>query len=144
MKTYAKNISNRKDLVKKLEQLTGQHAVYTFMPKCAYEIGAFTVNKDGTLTVQDDADSSIIERLAADGMIGGEIIAEESTGTVSEAATAICAKQSYTVYNGKGNQAKNKKSGGKHHVDTGHDQLQRESIPLQRKALRGAQRIRIR
>jgi len=87
MKTYAKNISNRKDLVKKLEQLTGQHAVYTFMPKCAYEIGAFTVNKDGTLTVQDDADSSIIERLAADGMIGGEIIAEESTGTVSEAAT---------------------------------------------------------
>ena len=87
MKTYAKNISNRKDLVKKLEQLTGQHAVYTFMPKCAYEIGAFTVNKDGTLTVQDDADSSIIERLAADGMIGGEIIAEEPTGTVSEAAT---------------------------------------------------------
>lgn len=86
MKTYAKNISNRKDLVKKLEQLTGQHAVYTFMPKCAYEIGAFTVNKDGTLTVQDDADSSIIESLAADGMIGGEIIAEESTGTVSEAA----------------------------------------------------------
>ena len=80
MKTYAKNISNRKDLVKKLEQLTGQHAVYTFMPKCAYEIGAFTVNKDGTLTVQDDADSSIIERLAADG-IGDAVV-----GSVASAA----------------------------------------------------------
>ncbi len=90
MKTYAKNISNRKDLVKKLEQLTGQHAVYTFMPKCAYEIGAFTVNKDGTLTVQDDADSSIIESLNADGMIG-EVITSEETKAEEPAETVSAA-----------------------------------------------------
>ncbi len=76
MKTYEKNIDNRKDLVKKLEQLTGQKSFYTFMPKCAYEVGAFTVNKDGTLTAQDDADQSIIETLTAEGMIGTEITAK--------------------------------------------------------------------
>ena len=69
MKTYEKNIENRKELVSRLEELTGLKAHYTFMPRCAYEIGAFTVEKDGGLTVQDDADESILETLIAEGMI---------------------------------------------------------------------------
>lgn len=48
MKTYAMIIGNRKELTKRIEALTGERSVYTFMPRCAYEIGAFAVEKDGT------------------------------------------------------------------------------------------------
>jgi hypothetical protein len=83
MKTYEKNIENRKELVSRLEELTGLKAHYTFVPRCAYEIGAFTVEKDGSLTVQDDADENILETLMADGMIKAE---EAETTEVSESA----------------------------------------------------------
>ena len=76
MKTYAMAIGNRKELAKRIEALTGGKSRYTFMPRCAYEIGAFAVEKDGTLTAQDDAEQSVIDTLKAEGMIGDEIIAE--------------------------------------------------------------------
>lgn len=66
---YALNIDNRKDLVKKIEALTGLKSHYTMMPRCAYEIGAFTVEKDGSLTVTDDADQNVINALLAEQMI---------------------------------------------------------------------------
>ena len=66
---YALNIDNRKDFVKKIEALTGLKSRYTMMPRCAYEIGAFTVEKDGSLTVVDDADQNVIEALLAEQMI---------------------------------------------------------------------------
>ncbi len=66
---YALNIDNRKNLVKKIEALTGLKSRYTMMPRCAYEIGAFTVEKDGSLTVADDADQNVINALLAEQMI---------------------------------------------------------------------------
>ena len=66
---YALNIDNRKNLVKKIEALTGVKSHYTMMPRCAYEIGAFTVEKDGSLTVADDADQNVIDALLAEQMI---------------------------------------------------------------------------
>jgi hypothetical protein len=66
---YAMNIDNRKNLVKKIEALTGLKSHYTMMPRCAYEIGAFTVEKDGSLTVMDDADQNVIDALLAEQMI---------------------------------------------------------------------------
>lgn len=66
---YALNIDNRKNLVKKIEALTGLKSHYTMMPRCAYEIGAFTVEKDGSLTVADDADQNVIGTLLAEQMI---------------------------------------------------------------------------
>ena len=85
MKNYEKNIENRKELVSRLEELTGLKAHYTFMPRCAYEIGAFKVEKDGSLMVTDDADESILETLMADGMIK---VAEEETQTAEVSETA--------------------------------------------------------
>ena len=85
MKTYEKNIENRKELVSRLEELTGQKAHYTFVPRCAYEIGAFTVEKDGSLTVAEDADESILDTLMADGMIKA---AEEEAETAEVSETA--------------------------------------------------------
>ena len=75
MRTYEKNIENRKELVKRLEELTGLKALYTFVPRCAYEIGGFTVEKDGRLTAADSADESVLDTLKAEGLIkadGGE------------------------------------------------------------------------
>ena len=66
---YTLNIDNRKDLVKKIEALTGLKSRYTMMPRCAYEVGAFTVEKDGSLTVADDADQNVIDALLAEQMI---------------------------------------------------------------------------
>ena len=88
MKTYEKNIENRKELVSRLEELTGQKAHYTFVPRCAYEIGAFTVEKDGSLTVAEDADESILDTLMADGMIKAAEEEAEST-EVSETAEEL-------------------------------------------------------
>ena len=43
MKKFEKRIDNRKFLVARLSELTGLNARYTFVPRCAYEIGAFVV-----------------------------------------------------------------------------------------------------
>ena len=94
MKTYEKNIENRKMLVKKLEELTGLKAQYTFVPRCAYEIGAFTVEKDGSLTAADGADENTLETLIAEGMIkAAEVqeaqITEEEQETGEEEAQTL-------------------------------------------------------
>ena len=71
-------VRDRKVLVKRLEELTGIKANYTYVPRCAYEIGAFTVERDCTLTVGEDADESIIEILLAEEMIVEAAPAEET------------------------------------------------------------------
>ena len=52
-------VRDRKELVRRLEELTGLTANYTYVPRCAYEIGAFTVERDCSLTVGEDADENI-------------------------------------------------------------------------------------
>jgi hypothetical protein len=70
MKKYAKNIDDRKVMVSRLSELTGLDARYTRVPRCAYEVGAFIVEKDGSLTVEDGADESILQTLISENMIG--------------------------------------------------------------------------
>ena len=70
MKKFEKNIDNRKVLVARISELTGLDARYTFVPRCAYEIGAFTVEKDGRLTVEEGADENILQTLIYENMIG--------------------------------------------------------------------------
>ena len=73
METYIKTMENRKDLVKRLEQLTGERAVYTRMPECAFIIGAFKVERYGTLVImeeeQDGDAQEIINTLLEEGAI---------------------------------------------------------------------------
>ena len=85
MKKYEKAVENRKVLVTRLTELTGAEAVYTRVPRCAYEVGGFTVEKDGSLTVEDEADETIIATLTAEGLIGEAI--EEVTEETAEAVT---------------------------------------------------------
>jgi hypothetical protein len=60
----------RKAMVKAISGITGENAVYKFMPTCAYEIGAFTVSKEGVLSFEDsayDAARNLIDKLQEQG-----------------------------------------------------------------------------
>lgn len=70
MMHFEKNIADRKELVKRLGELTGIAPHYTKMPRCAYEVGAYTVERDGSLTVgEDEADAGILDALKAEGLV---------------------------------------------------------------------------
>ena len=69
MRTYMKMMENRKELVKRLSQLAGVKAEYTKMPRCAFLVGDYAVERDGMLTVPDDADMEPIETLLTERMI---------------------------------------------------------------------------
>lgn len=72
MKKYALNIDDRKVLVSRLMELTGLHSRYTFMPRCAYIVGNYTVEKEGTLVIEDNAAPEIIRTLLDEGIIREE------------------------------------------------------------------------
>ena len=65
MRKFEKNIEDRKQLVARLKELTGLESRYTFVPRCAYLVGSFTVEKDGSLTHFEVAQSPD-ERLSAE------------------------------------------------------------------------------
>ena len=54
---------------KRIEQLTGERAVYTRMPECAFEIGEFKVERYGPLVFTEEADADVIDTLLAEGLI---------------------------------------------------------------------------
>ena len=79
--------TNRKELVNVISKATGMKAVYKFMPTCNFEIGCFTVNKEGTLLIDAQADhgevARVLEAIAAAGFEGEaqdteETLAEEN------------------------------------------------------------------
>ena len=58
--------SDRKQLVRAIAESTGEASKYMGMPSMAYEIGPFTVDKEGTLEFSDRTDSEIVEKLYED------------------------------------------------------------------------------
>ena len=62
-------MENRKELAKRLSQLAETKAEYTRMPRCAFLIGDYAVERDGTLVVPDEADMDPIETLLLEGLI---------------------------------------------------------------------------
>lgn len=63
--------AKRKELVNVISKATGMKAVYKFMPTCNFEIGSFTVNKEGTLLIDAQTDNEevarVLEAIAAAG-----------------------------------------------------------------------------
>ena len=66
--------AKRKELVNVISKATGMKAVYKFMPTCNFEIGSFTVNKEGTLLIDAQTDNEevarVLEAIAAAGFEG--------------------------------------------------------------------------
>lgn len=55
--------TERKRLVGIVSQATGAEAQYQFTPTCAYEIGAFTVDREGALIYDDGTDDDLALRV---------------------------------------------------------------------------------
>ena len=45
---------NRKEAAARLAEITGAESRYTKVPRCAYEVGPYTIEKDGSITVAED------------------------------------------------------------------------------------------
>ena len=79
MLKFELNIADRKTLANRMEELTGIHPYYTRAPLYAYDIGNYTIDRDGNLLVEpENADAELLTTLLNEGLIrGGESI--EST-----------------------------------------------------------------
>ena len=62
---YEMKGAERKKLVKAIEVLTGYKAKYLGMPSAAYEVGTFTVSKEGTVKSTTDEDLENLEKILA-------------------------------------------------------------------------------
>ena len=77
---YERKGSERKELVAAIEKITEEKAKYLGAPSMAYQIGAFTVTKDGAVESEDEEGlKQLTESLASDGIISAEQ-PEEETG----------------------------------------------------------------
>ena len=93
--------AKRKELVNVISKATGMKAVYKFMPTCNFEIGSFTVTKEGTLLIDAQTDNEevarVLEAIAAAGFESEtqdteeapaeEVLAEEESLSSQEDAT---------------------------------------------------------
>ena len=79
MLKFKLNIAERKTLAKRMEELTGIHPYYTKAPLYSYDIGNYTIDRNGNLLVEpENADAELLTTLLNEGLIrGGESI--EST-----------------------------------------------------------------
>ena len=77
---YEMKGAERKKLVQAIEDLTGYKAKYLGMPSAAYEIGAFTVSKEGTVTSKTDENLEDLEKILA-GDYGIDLPQRETVAT---------------------------------------------------------------
>lgn len=82
--TYNILVSDRKQVVRRLEELAGKRAEYTRVPRMAYIVEGIAVERDGTVTTEEGANIEMIRTLITEGLIQGE--EPESTVETAEAA----------------------------------------------------------
>ena len=84
MLKFKLNVAERKTLAKRMEELTGIHPYYTKAPLYSYDIGSYTIDRNGNLLVEpENADAELLTTLLNEGLIrGGESI--ESTDDQTE------------------------------------------------------------
>ena len=81
---------NRKDVAARLAEIIGAEARYTRVPRCAYEVGAYIIEKDRTITIEDGADLQPLKILVDEGLIENfEAPAEEPTTEVEPEAIGL-------------------------------------------------------
>ena len=104
MLKFELNVEERKTLAKRMEELTGIHPYYTKAPRYAYDIGNYTIDRDGNLLVEaENADLELLTTLLNEGLIRGgedveaeglqETAAEQPTVELAEGVQMIPATQ---------------------------------------------------
>ena len=81
--------NDRKEMVRSISELTGLVATYLYMPTCAYQIGTITVNRNGSITCDDEA---VVETILPMLIERGWLDAEQEpakTPTDSEAPASV-------------------------------------------------------
>ena len=78
MQKFNRNTEERKTLAARLGELTGMQPFYTRAPRYAYEVGPYTIDRDGDLFVDEEqADADILTALMNEGLItGGEVVGD--------------------------------------------------------------------
>lgn len=78
MLKFNRNTEERKTIATRLGELTGMQPFYTRAPRYAYEVGPYTIDRDGDLFVDEEqADAEILTTLMNEGLIaGGEVVGE--------------------------------------------------------------------
>ena len=83
MKRFKLRTEDRKVLVNRIGELTGEKLKYTGVPRCAYEGSGFIVTRDGVLEA-DDAKQTVIDTLIAEGLIEAEMPLDGDAVTEAE------------------------------------------------------------
>jgi len=86
----------RKALVAAIAEITGAIATYKGVPSCAYEVDCFTVDRNGTLSFADRANSEETENLL-EGLAQKGFTAEAQESTESDTAVPDEESQGETV-----------------------------------------------
>ena len=88
MLKFDKNVDDRKDLVKRLGELTGIQPVYMRTPTYAFVCGDYTVDREGCLLVDEEkADADVLTALMSEGFItGGEMVDAEEPSELEAVA----------------------------------------------------------
>ena len=60
---------NRKETAQRLSEITGAEVLYTRAPRFAYEIGAYIIEKDGSITIAEGAGLQPLKTLAEEGLV---------------------------------------------------------------------------
>lgn len=85
MLRFKLNVDDKKILVGRLGELVGEQPRYTYMPRCAYECGVYTIERSGDLVVEEgDADEALLQTLLDEGLIVREDEAAMQTDTDSD------------------------------------------------------------
>lgn len=84
---YNKTGTERKELIEKIAEFTGEKPVYLRMPTYSYQIGPFNLSRYGVLTWEDWADDSAKDLAARLAEAGFEGEAEELAEDAAPAAT---------------------------------------------------------
>ena len=74
MKRYKSLVNEKKKLVRKVEAIMETRAAYTYVPRCAYQVGCIFIEKDGNLTTENEEETAdVIAKLQEEGFLGGEM-----------------------------------------------------------------------
>ena len=57
-------VSDRKEVVRKIEELTGRKPKYTGLPDAAFVLDSIVIAKDNTMTADDDAGEILVQLIS--------------------------------------------------------------------------------
>ena len=60
---------NRKAVAVRLAEIIGSTSRYTRVPRCAYEVGPYFLEKDGIITMSEDTDLTPLQQLVDEGLL---------------------------------------------------------------------------